>query len=125
MPSFKVNKLHKNSHPKLVTKNPMSTLEDILKTGKPKPLIESAYLKVESLYDALGLMSGSSAPAKRALFTGVVFGGAVYALKPKFAFSPNGQVRPWVITSPDNPNSTPLPWWYFAAAGAILGGVFI
>jgi hypothetical protein len=99
-------------------------INQVLNRPREVSLTEQVWGRMEGVYDALGLMQGSAAPAKRMIVTGAAVAGVVYAIRPKSAFDSQG-ARPWVLTSPQDPRATPAPWWFYAGAGAIFGGFFI
>jgi hypothetical protein len=75
--------------------------------------------------DAIGLMQGEYAPAKRTLAGAAVGAAFVWGVKPRLAWSKDGKtLRPWSLTSKD-PDATIVPWWAMVAIPAILLGVFI
>ncbi len=94
--------------------------------GKQRPAsyTERVWGSIEGVYDSLGLMEGSAAPAKRMIATGALAAGIVYAIRPKSAFDKEGP-RPWILTSPADPRATTAPGWLWSAAGAIFGGFFV
>ncbi len=48
------------------------------------------------------------------------------AMKPTFAYNPDGSKRPWVFFSKDEqPGATFIPWWSVPAGLAIGFGMFI
>lgn len=86
----------------------------------PKSVLDTTLDKVEGVYDALGLMTGSAAEAKRFVFGCLMGAGVVYVLKPTSAFTPDGRARPWALLQPESPDKTAFPWWI----GGLLFGVF-
>jgi hypothetical protein len=80
---------------------------------------------IENGLDAIGLMQGQYAPAKRTL-AGCALGAAfVWGVKPDLCWKKDGRtLRPWKLTSND-PEATILPWWALVAAPGLLLGVFI
>jgi len=79
---------------------------------------------IENALDAVGLMQGPLAPAKRTV-VGAALGAAVtFAWKPEIAFNQDGTLRPWSAMS-EEPNATPMPWWMFVAFPALVLGVLI
>lgn len=86
----------------------------------------SAIQYLEELFDKFGLMTGSGAQIKRALFS-AVFGGVIVSWwKPSIMFTPSGAPKSWSLTSSEGPeNTTPLPWWLVPVLFALVGGLFI
>lgn len=83
---------------------------------------------VERVFDAMGMGSGPYAPAMRMGFGAAVGYVLVEAVKPDFAYTPDGQARPWSLTQDgvDNPEvATPVPWWSVPAATGIICGMFV
>jgi len=80
---------------------------------------------LEQTFDGLGLGSGPLAPVARA-GVGFVLGTAIYGFfRPSVSYMPNGEYRPWAITSPNAPNPTLFPWWGPGAITAVLFGAFV
>jgi hypothetical protein len=99
-------------------------VDTVLNRKSEASITERVWGSIEGVYDSLGLMEGSTAPAKRMIFTGGLASGVVYAIKPSSAFDSRG-ARPWILTSPGDPRATTSPWWIWAVAGAIFGGFFV
>jgi len=85
----------------------------------PNTAIEMA----EKIFDSFGLMTGDSAPIKRALFGAVLGGVLVTWVKPQLMFTENGAAKPWSLFSSDN--STPVPWYLVSVLFAFVCGVLI
>lgn len=84
----------------------------------------SAYIaKIETFFDSLGLMRGSSAIMKRGVFGALFAGFLITYLKPGIMFS-DGKARPWSLLS-DDPDATMIPWYIVPLIGAIFSSVFI
>ena len=80
---------------------------------------------VENGLDAVGLMQGQYAPAKRTLAGAALGAAIVWGIRPGICWSKDGKtLRPWSLTSKDA-DATPLPWWAIVAMPAVLLGVFI
>lgn len=80
---------------------------------------------IENAFDKVGLMQGTYAPLLRAT-TGAVMGSVVvFGFKPELMWNSDGTLRPWVITSPNDPNPTMFPWWMAVGLPAALFGVFV
>lgn len=97
---------------------------DRVLSGPQEGPVGKAWAAIESLYDSLGLMSGSSAPAKRFIFGNLVGSGLVMMVKPGFAYS-KGQQRPWALTNPNAGNKTALPWWMPGVAFGFFSGFLV
>lgn len=70
---------------------------------------------MESFFDSIGLMRGSYAPAGRAVF-GIAAGSLImFALRPSFAFNPDGSVKA----------GARVPWWALPVALGAVFGVFV
>lgn len=71
--------------------------------------------------DAVGLL-------ERPLLRGAIFGGltaaAVLYLRPEAQFGKQG-VRPWSLLNPQDPNSTPFPWFVVAGTVGVLTALMI
>lgn len=85
---------------------------------KPDGVVDAALDKVEGVYDALGLMRGTAAEARRFVFGNIIGAGLVYIIKPTSAFTSDGRARPWALLQPDSPEKTAFPWWM---PGLLLG----
>lgn len=82
---------------------------------------------LESVFDALGAMQGSFAPAKRAAI-GAGLGYGILMLKPSFACNPDGSYRPFILTAQtdaDKQNATIFPWWAVVGAPAAMFSLLI
>ena len=88
-------------------------------------IIEKTFGGVERGFDSIGLMRGGSAPAKRFLFGTLVGSGAVYALKPDWAFRKDGSPRPWAISNPQSEDKTALPWFLPGLAFGFFSGFMV
>src|SRR5512135_1725325 len=69
----------------------------------------------EQFFDSIGLMRGPYAPVGRAAF-GIVVGCVVmFALRPSWAFTPDGSPNP----------KARVPWWTVPVALGAVCGVFV
>lgn len=91
------------------------------------------YGAVEGAFSGIGMMHGTLAPVKRAVFGGAVGYVLVKAIQPASMYYEGGEPRPWSFSqlgsdydgSGTGQHSTWLPWWSVPAAGAAIGGLFI
>lgn len=92
--------------------NPVDRIFDQISQGDP---LVTPMGGMESFFDSVGLMRGTYAPAGRAAF-GIAAGSLVmFAVRPSFAFNPDGSVKA----------GARVPWWAIPVAlGAVLG-VFV
>lgn len=79
---------------------------------------------IESVLDSVGLMEGQLAPLKRATVGAVIGAGLVFVIKPKLAFTTDGNLRPWAAVS-DDPTATTIPWWAMVAVPVVILGILI
>ena len=98
-------------------------VEKIL-NGSKGPL-DDVFHGVEGMFDSIGLMRGDAAPARRLVFGVLVGGAAMYLIKPTVAFRQDGRPRPWVLSNPDAPDKTAVPWWLPAAAAGFFCGFLV
>lgn len=77
----------------------------------------------EKPLDALGLMRGPYSPFYRAGFGFALASILLWAFRPSFAFSEDGQPLPWTRSSKGRGSS--YPWWMIAVGTGIVFGVFI
>lgn len=91
-------------------------------TRKMEPVVDSQITALESL---LLNVPGCSTPLGRALVLGGAGAGVAYGLRPSISFFPDGRVRPFIVTHPQDPEATMFPWWAYAVVPAVLFGVFI
>lgn len=101
-----------------------SPVERIL-SREPTGLVEKTWGGIESGYDAIGLMSGEGAPAKRFVFGNIVGSGLMYLVKPAVAYNADGTPRPWALTSPGAANKTAMPWWMPGVAFGFFSGFMV
>jgi hypothetical protein len=88
---------------------------------------------VENVMDSMGLMSGTLAPAKRAVVGAGLGYMAVMAVRPSSMFYDDGQPRPWSYSqtgsdydgSGTGAHSTAVPYWSVPLAGAFLLGACV
>jgi hypothetical protein len=93
----------------------------------------SVYAAVENVFDSLGMMQGTLAPVKRAVFGAGVGYVLVKAIQPASMFYEDGTPRPWAWSqtganydgSGTGQHSAVVPYWAVPAAGAAIGGLFI
>ena len=90
-------------------------------------VISKIWGKFEDVYGALGRMSpgDESSPAKRLVFTAGVATVAVFSIKPQISFTSSGEMRPWVVTDPNNTEATHFPWWMIPVAAGFFGGFLV
>lgn len=82
---------------------------------------------VENMFDSVGLMQGSAAPAKRAAVGAGVGAAIVYGTKSNMFFDQNGNYRPWKLTATktEEKDATWLPYWMMIGLPAFVFGVLI
>jgi hypothetical protein len=92
----------------------------------PSP-IEKAWNFFEKVYEGAGLMEPGDAnsPAKRLVATAGVTSIVVWIAKPQIMFTADGEPKNWVITNPNDPNATHLPWWMVPLLGGFFGGFLV
>lgn len=105
--------------------SPQGIVEKILQQGQASGPTRSIFSGAEDVFDALGLMSGSAAPARRLVFGAILGGGITYLVKPTVSFRQDGMPRPWVLSSPDAPDKTAMPWWMPAVAASLAFGFLV
>ncbi len=80
---------------------------------------------IEKGFDGLGMMQGSFAPVKRAVFGAAVGYIIGEALRPPWSHTSSGQKRPWIYLSGESSSATLIPWWAHPLAGAVICGILI
>lgn len=85
-------------------------------------LVDNQLAPVESIMAKVPL---GSSPLGRVVLGSLLGGSVAYAVRPSFAFFPNGTPRPWIVTNRADPDATIFPYWAFVAIPALVLGVFI
>jgi hypothetical protein len=102
----------------------MESPVDRILSREPVGVVAKTWDGLERGFDSVGLMSGEGAQAKRFLFGNILGGGAMYALKPGFAFDASG-ARPWALLEPNAKNKTAMPWWMPGVALGFFCGFMV
>lgn len=84
---------------------------------------ENAILR--PLEDMFGALPGGKFPVGRALWAGGLGGTYMYVMKPRVSFTLQGDVRPWILTSPNADDSTWFPYWMWIVVPGALASYFL
>lgn len=81
---------------------------------------------VEGAFDGLGMGSGPWAPLKRTAFGFAVTGTVLWAIKPDFAFMPDGTPRPSVLVADQgDAEAATIDWVTASAIVGLVCGNFV
>jgi hypothetical protein len=69
--------------------------------------------------------TGMNSPTKRFLYALLMSGGIEYLLKPSYAFTSDGEMRPWVAINGATINSTYVPAFMIPAVIGLMFSIFV
>lgn len=86
-------------------------------------IAEKIILPIESAFDSLGALNGTSAPVKRAGIVATLTALALYVAKPTMFFNAAGDPRPLFSDDPNNPPASVHVSVPILASAALAGTI--
>lgn len=73
----------------------------------------------------LFVWTGLTSPSRRLIYTILLGGGLEYILKPEYAYTSDGEMRPWVVLSGNLTSATYIPAFMLPLIIGVMMSIFV